>query len=186
MPRTKQTPGTALCAMLKKFNLNYNRLAKSIGMSSAMIRLIARDENPISAPVAFRLAKFFKTTPEYWLALQTGFDISKTAADKELAKGLTAIQTADTVVFTRKKKAKTAPAAKSKKPAAKKRIAGKPRAARSRIVKNKKPAAKNARAKKISVKKPGVKKPAKRRLVTAKTGTKRGPKKAPKINEPRI
>ena len=71
MPKSTQTPGTALSALLKKYKLNYNRLAKAIGLSSAMVRLIARDENPVSAPVAFRLAKFFKMKPEYWLSLQT-------------------------------------------------------------------------------------------------------------------
>ena len=190
MPKTKLTPGTALCAMLKKFNLNYNRLAKAIGISSAMVRLIARDENPISAPVAFRLAKFFKTTPGYWLALQTDFDVSKTSQDKDLTKKLTSIQTADKVIFIRKKKTtKTAKAAKSKKPAAKKRITGKAqsRAARGRVVKSKKPVDKKPRAQKITVKKPGVKKPAKSRLTTAKTGAKRGPTKGlSTINEPQI
>ena len=118
MPRMKQTPGNALAAFLKKHNLNYNRLAKAIGLSSAMVRLIARDENPVSAPVAFRLAKFFRTKPEYWLALQMDFDIAETAKDKKLIKALKEIPTVDKAVFERKPRAKKA-AAKLAKPAKK-------------------------------------------------------------------
>jgi addiction module HigA family antidote len=191
MAKKKQSPGTALTEMLKKFDLNYNRLAKAIGISSAMVRLIARDENPISAPVAFRLAKFFKTSPEYWLALQSDFDIAKTGEDKKLAKALAAIQTADKVTFTRKKRAKnTAKTAKGKKPAAKKtakakaakkagpakagKKAGRGRpAVKKTAAKGAKPAAKKPAAKKAAVKKTTAKKPA---VTPAETA----------VNEPQI
>ena len=118
MPRMKQTPGNVLASFLKKHNLNYNRLAKAIGLSSAMVRLIARDENPVSASVAFRLAKFFKTKPEYWLALQMNFDISETAKDKKLIKALKEIPTADKAVFERKPRTRKV-SAKPVKPAKK-------------------------------------------------------------------
>ncbi|MCL1836316.1 MAG: HigA family addiction module antitoxin [Treponema sp.] len=117
MAKTKLTPGAAVNALLQKHGLNYNRLAKAIGISSAMVRLIARDENPVSAAVAFRLAKFFKNKPEYWLDLQKDFDIAKTAADKKLAKALNDIPTYDKATFERKKKAPAKPAARAKKPA---------------------------------------------------------------------
>ena len=130
MPKTKQTPGAVLSELLKKHGLNYNRLAKAVGLSSAMIRLIARDENPVSASVAFRFAKFFKMKPEFWLALQIEFDLAKTANDKKLAKELKDIPTVDKATFERKprtvkagktaKKAGAAKAVRGRKPAAKK------------------------------------------------------------------
>jgi len=153
MLKTKQTPGSAISAMLEKFKMNYNRLAKAIGISSAMVRLIARDENPISAPVAFRLAKFFNTTPEYWLKLQTEFDIAKTAADKKLAVELKEMTTADKFIFVRKKKTvKTGKLAKVKKPAAKKALAktakrGKPASVKPKAAAGKKGPAKKAAGK---------------------------------------
>ena len=104
MPKNKLTPGTALTVLLEKHGLNYNRLAKAIGISSAMVRLIARDENPVSAPVAFRLSKFFKTKPEYWLSLQISFEVSQAAADRKLAKELKGIVTVDKATFERKKR----------------------------------------------------------------------------------
>jgi addiction module HigA family antidote len=102
MAKITRTPGTALSALLKKYNLNYNRLAKAIGLSSAMIRLIARDENPVSAPVAFRLAKFFKIKPEFWLVLQMEYEKAVTEQDKKLAKVLKGIPTVDKATFERK------------------------------------------------------------------------------------
>ena len=112
MPKITQTPGTALSALLEKHNLNYNRLAKAIGLSSAMVRLIARDENPVSAAVAFRLAAFFKMKPEDWLSLQMDYDLARTAEDKKLAKALKDIPTVDKATFERKRKAKKAVAPK--------------------------------------------------------------------------
>ena len=104
MSKNKLTPGTALTTFIEKHGLNYNRLARAIGISSAMVRLIARDENPVSAPVAFRLSRFFKTKPEYWLNLQIDFEVSQAATDKKLAKELKEIVTVDKATFERKKR----------------------------------------------------------------------------------
>ena len=172
MPKTKLTPGSAINALLKKHSLNYNRLAKAIGISSAMVRLIARDENPVSANVAFRLAKFFKNKPEYWLDLQKDFDIAKTAADKKLAKVLAAIPAVDKVKFERKKstpRKKTKPAKKAKS------------AAGRRAVKGKRPAArKGVRGKAVAKKKTAGRKPARGRKIAAarKPAAKKGRKPA--------
>ncbi|MDR2716924.1 MAG: HigA family addiction module antidote protein [Treponema sp.] len=170
MAKTKQTPGAALNALLKKHGLNYNRLAKAIGLSSAMVRLIARDENPVSASVAFRLAKFFKTKPEYWLALQMDFDNAKAAGDKKLAKALKDIPTVDKATFERKPrttKAKSAKKAKPKGKPAKKSVRGRKAAA-----KPKKAAPKKAAK--------GVKKTSVKRAKPATSAKKSSPKKTVK------
>jgi addiction module HigA family antidote len=179
MAKIKQTPGTALSALLKKYSLNYNRLAKVIGLSSAMVRLIARDENPVSAAVAFRLAKFFKMKPEFWLSLQTSHDLAKTTADKKLAKELKNIPTVDKATFERKPKAKPSKTAKAKK-AAKKGKAGK----RGRPAKAKK-AVKAASKKPAKAKKTAAKKPAAKKTAVKKTAAKKAaPKKAAKAKAP--
>jgi addiction module HigA family antidote len=173
MTKTKKTPATVLTGLLEKHDLNFNRLAKAIGLSSAMVRLIARDENPVSASVAFRLARFFKTKPEFWLSLQLDFDISKAAQDKKLAKELKDIPTVDKATFERKpkaaKSAKKGKPASGKKPAAKKTVTKK-------AVSKKKPAsakkagkpAKSARPQKKAkpAKAAAVKKPASRAVKT--------------------
>jgi addiction module HigA family antidote len=214
MPKSTQTPGTALGALLKKYKLNYNRLAKAIGLSSAMVRLIARDENPVSASVAFRLAKFFKMKPEYWLSLQTDYDLSRTASDKKLAKELKDIPTVDKATFERKprtvksaKKGKKAAASKKAAPkkAGAKKTAKKPKAAaskkaapkkaaakakaksagkRGRPAKSAKPAAKKPAAKKPAAKKPAAKKPAAKKPAAKKPAAKKPAAKKPAAKKP--
>jgi addiction module HigA family antidote len=184
MAKITRTPGTALSALLKKYNLNYNRLAKAIGLSSAMIRLIARDENPVSAPVAFRLAKFFKIKPEFWLELQMEYDKAVTEQDKKLAKDLKGIPTVDKATFERKPRTtKTAKTAKKGK-ATRGKNAAKPKATPKKKVTKK--AASKKTAKKPAAKK--AKGPAGKRGRPAKkaTAAKKPPqKKRPKQNRRR-
>ena len=102
MKKSNQTPGTALKAMLNKHNLNCNRLAKAINMSNAMVRLLVLDKSPISISAAFRLAKFFKTDPKYWLDLQMQYDLAIAAKDKALAKEISGINDVSKYTYTRK------------------------------------------------------------------------------------
>jgi addiction module HigA family antidote len=190
----KQTPGTVLNALLKKHGLNYSSLAKAIGLSGAMVRLIALDENPVSADVAFRLAAFFKMSPEYWLDLQVAYNIAKTAKDKKLAKALKGITTVDKLA--KKKPAKRGRKAKAKKPAKKsktargaKKTAGKRgRPAKSASARKAKPAAKKTAGKRG---RPAAKKSAARRgRPASKTKTKpkakakQRPVAPPPVNQP--
>jgi addiction module HigA family antidote len=192
MPKITQSPGTALTMLLKKHKLNYNRLAKAIGLSSAMVRLIARDENPVSAPVAFRLSRFFKTSPEYWLSLQLNYEIAVAEQDKKLSKSLKEIPTVDKATFERKPK--TAKAAKPVKrgKAAKGKKAAAPKKAASKKAVTKKPVAKKtakttAAKRGRPVKSAGVKKPAPVKQKPAANETRTPPPSADMtINEPNI
>jgi addiction module HigA family antidote len=154
MQMKKESPGTVLNALLKKHGLNYSSLAKEIGLSGAMVRLIALDENPVSAAVAFRLAAFFKMRPEYWLDLQTAFDIARTAKDKKLAQALKGITTVDKAAKNAAKRGRTPKAkkaeGKSKTAKGAKKTAGKrgrPAAAKVAGAKKAKPAAKKSAGK---------------------------------------
>jgi addiction module HigA family antidote len=118
------TPGTALKALLEKHGLNCNRLAKAINMSNAMVRLLVLDKSPISVAAAFRLAKFFKNEPEYWLTIQMKYDLTMATKDKSLAKELSGITEVDKYSFVRKPHTpKTGTAAKKKPTIADKRKA---------------------------------------------------------------
>jgi addiction module HigA family antidote len=127
MQKINQTPGTALKAFLEKHSLNCNRLAKAINMSNAMVRLLVLDKSPISVTAAFRLAKFFKNKPEYWLNLQMQCDMDKATKDKDLAKDLAGISDVSEYAFVRKS---YTPHAGNKKSGKKKEtLAGKRKAA---------------------------------------------------------
>jgi len=102
MQKNTQTPGTVLKGLLEKHGLNCNRLAKAINMSNAMVRLLILDKSPISVAAAFRLAKFFRTKPAYWLGLRTEYELARAEDDRELAKELNAIVEVGDYAFVRK------------------------------------------------------------------------------------
>jgi addiction module HigA family antidote len=91
MPKSTQTPGAMLKALIAKNGLSVGQLAKEIHVSDALIYLITQEKSRVSVPVAFRLAKFFNTQPEYWLAAQLKTDMVKAAADKTLQRALKSI-----------------------------------------------------------------------------------------------
>lgn len=126
MQKLNQTPGTVLKTLLEKHGLNCNRLAKAINMSNAMVRLMVLDKSPISLSAAFRLAKFFKTKPEYWLDMQLKYDLDKAANDKTIIKELGVITTISEYTFIRKSHA---PKANGKTGKKKETLAGKRKAA---------------------------------------------------------
>jgi addiction module HigA family antidote len=57
--------------------LNQKVLAASIGVSFRTINQICNKRRGISPEVAVKLAKFFNTTPNLWLNLQTAYDLQK-------------------------------------------------------------------------------------------------------------
>lgn len=65
--------------------LNPNKLSIALRVSAPSVYEIAREERAISPDMALRLARYFDTTPEFWLNLQTRFAL-ETARDKEAAK----------------------------------------------------------------------------------------------------
>ena len=85
MPKkTSQSPGEFLSHLLEKHKLNPFKLSKDIHLSQSAVRLIALGETRISIPVAMRLAKYFNTNPEFWLAMQMKWDLAEAAKDKNL------------------------------------------------------------------------------------------------------
>lgn len=142
MKKTEQSPGAAIKAMLDKYGLNCNRLAKAINMSNAMVRLLVLDKSPISVSAAYRLAKFFNNKAEYWLNVQMNYDMEKVSKDKALAKEIAAITDVSQYEFVRKPHAP-----KTEKDKAGKDKAGKKKAAASdkRKAAKKTPGAKPAR-----------------------------------------
>jgi antitoxin HigA-1 len=59
------------------YGLNSHKLAIALRVSAPTVYQIVNEVRPITIPVAFRLARFFSTTPEFWINLQTEFEIRK-------------------------------------------------------------------------------------------------------------
>lgn len=57
-------------------------LAKALGVPRTRIERIAREETPITPDTALRLARYFGTTPEFWMNLQTAYDLTQQASEK--------------------------------------------------------------------------------------------------------
>lgn len=50
-------------------------LARALGVSTPTVNEILRERRGISADLALRLAACLETTPEFWLNLQSAFDL---------------------------------------------------------------------------------------------------------------
>jgi addiction module HigA family antidote len=68
--------------------LTQEGLAGRLGVSRRTINEIVSEKRSVSADMAHRLARFFNTTPEFWLGLQLDVDLWKSgqAAYREYAK----------------------------------------------------------------------------------------------------
>jgi antitoxin HigA-1 len=65
--------------------LNPNKLALALRVPAPTAYEIVREERSISPVLALRLARFFGTTPEFWLNLEARYKL-EIARDKEQAR----------------------------------------------------------------------------------------------------
>jgi addiction module HigA family antidote len=69
-------PGEVLLEeFLKPMGLSQNRLALDIYVHARRINEIVLGKRSISADTALRLARFFGTSPQFWLGLQNDYDL---------------------------------------------------------------------------------------------------------------
>ncbi|MGV0384640.1 HigA family addiction module antitoxin [Corynebacterium sp. 22_2729] len=69
---------------LKEMGITQHKLAVSIGVPPRRINEIVHGKRAVTADTALRLAKFFEMSPQFWLGLQTQYDLD-VAEDKILA-----------------------------------------------------------------------------------------------------
>lgn len=70
------TPGELLKEeFLVEYGLSGNQLAKAIGVSPNRIAGIISNRRRITADTALRLGLYFGNSPEFWLNLQTHYDL---------------------------------------------------------------------------------------------------------------
>ena len=60
---------------LAELGMSANALAKALAVPAPRIDDIVRERRGISADTALRLARYFDTTPQFWLDLQTTYDL---------------------------------------------------------------------------------------------------------------
>jgi len=69
-------PGEVLLEeFLKPMNLSQNRLAIDIGVDARRINEIVLGKRSVTADTALRLARFFGNSPQFWLGMQSQYDL---------------------------------------------------------------------------------------------------------------
>jgi len=69
-------PGTILLEeFLKPMDISQYRLAKDTSVSARRINEIVHGKRSITADTALRLGKFFNMTPQFWMNLQSRYDL---------------------------------------------------------------------------------------------------------------
>jgi len=66
---------------LAPFKISQYRLAKDIGVAARRINEIVHGSRAISADTALRLGKYFNVSPQFWLNLQSRFDLETEAEE---------------------------------------------------------------------------------------------------------
>ena len=70
------TPGEILREeFLRDYALSQDQLAKAIGISPNRIAEIVNNRRRITADTALRLSLYFGNSPEFWMNLQTHYDL---------------------------------------------------------------------------------------------------------------
>src|ERR1700691_5635634 len=76
-------PGEILSEdFMKPYALSMNKLALELRVPVTRIADIVAERRGITSDTALRLARYFKTTPQSWLNLQTKYDLESIADDK--------------------------------------------------------------------------------------------------------
>ena len=74
-------PGEILKETLEDLGISMNRLAQALRVPANRISGIVAGQRAITGETALRLARYFNTTPGYWIGMQAQFDL-ETARDE--------------------------------------------------------------------------------------------------------
>ena len=77
-------PGEILLEdFMKPMKLSMNKLALGLRVPTTRIAEIAHARRGVTPNTALRLARYFNTTPEFWVNLQTRYDLDR-AKDEQM------------------------------------------------------------------------------------------------------
>jgi addiction module HigA family antidote len=68
-------PGEYLKETLEELGMSQNAFALSIGVSAMRISHVIHGKRPVTAELAVLLGKAFGQAPQYWMNLQTSYDL---------------------------------------------------------------------------------------------------------------
>lgn len=81
---------------MKPLDVSINRLARDLRVPVTRISEIVNGRRSITADTALRLARYFRTTPEFWMNLQAGYDldVAQRASAERIARDVHPIEAA--------------------------------------------------------------------------------------------
>jgi len=79
-------PGEHLADFIIEFGLNDRKLAASTGLTPTQVGQIRRGTRAITVATALRLGKFFGNSAEFWIGLQTQYDLAIAKSKIDLGK----------------------------------------------------------------------------------------------------
>jgi addiction module HigA family antidote len=91
MPLTAIHPGEHLAEELKELGMSAAELARKLGVPTNRVTGILNGQRAITGDTALRLAHFFGTSAEFWLNLQSLYEIR--LARKKTGKSIRALPT---------------------------------------------------------------------------------------------
>ena len=74
-------PGEFLRETLDELGLTQVAFAEALGVSPMRVSHVLRGDRPVTAELALRLGRALGQTPQYWLNLQTTYDLKIAQAD---------------------------------------------------------------------------------------------------------
>jgi len=74
-------PGEFLKEALDELGLTQAAFADALGVSPMRVSHLLRGDRPVTAEMALRLGRALGQTPQYWLNLQTTYDLKIAQAD---------------------------------------------------------------------------------------------------------
>ncbi len=81
--------GEHLAEFLNEFEITVYRLAKDIGVPNTRIDQIVKCKRSMSADTATRLGKYFGTSANFWMNLQTKYELD--SIDPDITHGIETI-----------------------------------------------------------------------------------------------
>lgn len=66
---------------LLPLGLSAGQLARKLHVPRTRIERLVSETGPVTVDTALRLARYFQTTPEFWMNMQVRYDIARQAAE---------------------------------------------------------------------------------------------------------
>ena len=78
-------PGEHLAEILDELGISQYRLAKTIGTTPRRINEIVHGRRSVTADTAVRIGQALGMTPEFWMNLQSSYDLDRARTSKNIS-----------------------------------------------------------------------------------------------------